>query len=169
MRVLVSDVRQRPAANATVVFQFVQPPGLPLLARADTVRTDANGEAKLNAAIGPFPAQYKIIATVANARVEPVVVDVNVTADAPARIQIRLEFGPVRVGSVVPIVVHSVDHFGNVAPIGVPVRTLTPLILDVTTAPNGSQSVLGRAVGTGLLVAEHAGLVDTARVIVGAR
>jgi alpha-tubulin suppressor-like RCC1 family protein len=163
VRVLISDASGRAVDNAPVVFQFMRLIGGPPfpVQHVDTVHTDATGEATINAAAGPVSGSYQMIVTVANAQFEPAVVDVNVTPDAIVRFEISPDSAAISVGGSVALGTRAFDRFGNTVSVIASFRSLSPAIVEVAS---GRGNAL--ALGTGLIVAEHAQFADTARVVV---
>ena len=168
VRVFVSDASGRAVEDATVVFQIVRLIGGPPfpVQHVDTVRTDASGEAMINAAVGPLTGAYQIIITVADARIEPVVVNVSVEPDIVAHLEFLPDSATVALGESMSLQARAFDRFGNTISTGARFRSLTPAIAGISTLQDGTARVTGLAFGTGLVVAELDHLADTARVVV---
>jgi hypothetical protein len=169
VRVVISDASGRAVTDAPVVFQMVRLIGGPPFPvhQADTVRTDANGEARFNAAVGPVSGlYYQIIITVAQAQIEPVVVNVGVAPAAIARFEIVPDSVTMTLGGSVRLGTLSFDRYGNSVSSdgGIVFRSLTPAITEISALGVASATVTGRALGTGYIVAEQAQFADTARV-----
>jgi hypothetical protein len=168
VRVLVSDATGRAVADAPIVFQTVRLIGGPPfpVQYTDTVRSDRNGEARVDAAAGLVVGFYEMIVSVANLPMEPAVVSVSVTPDSVSRFEIFPDSASINLGAAAALGARAFDRFGNFISVNASFRSLTPAITELSEVQFASARANGMALGTGLVVAEHGRFADTARVIV---
>ena len=166
--VSVTDAKGEAVRDVMVVFELVRQVGGPPfpVARVDTVRTSSNGAAAIDAEAGNAEGFYEIVITVAQAQIAPAVVSVSVTPDSIVRLEFVPDSVAVELGGSVALSVRAFDQFGNEISVVAQFRSLTTDVAEIISEESANARVEGRAVGTGLIIAKHGDLADTARVFV---